>query len=546
MARKTLKDALGRRIHPYVPELRDLLRREEIDRRTFLRQATLLGVSLPAAWAMTGSLVASVGRAHAQEPRPGGTLRCSMRVQEMTDPATFDFVEKSNVARQIIEYLTLTDADNITRPYLAERWEASDDLRIWTFHLRQGIKWSNGDDFGADDVVFNFRRWIDPQTGSSNAGLFASLPESGIEKVDAHTVRLHLDLPDLAVPENLYNYPTAIVHRRFEEEGGDLSANPVGTGPFELGEFRVGEIAVLRRKAEYWGNVPHIEEIRYVDLGDDPGASIGALVSGQVDMVYEIDIQQLPAYTGIPTAIVHEANTAQTAVARMQMDQEPFTDPRVRKAFTKSLDHARILELAHQGRGQIAENHHVAPIHPEYFQLPPRRQDLDEARRLLVEAGHGDGLELSINVRQAMPWEVNAVLAMKEQVAEIGINLVPNVVPAATFWDNWDKVPFGFTFWTHRPLGVMVLNLGYRSGVAWNESHYSNPEFDAALDEASGVLDPNERSRKMEQVERILQEDSVIAQPLWRSVFSVTTEKVQNYRTHPTLYHQLNDVWLAG
>src|SRR3546814_4781500 len=100
-----------------------------------------------------------------------------MQVQEMKDPSNFDWTQKSNQTRHIIEYLTLTGSDNVTQPYLAESWEVSDDLKTWTFNLRQGVKWSNGDDFNADDVVFNFTRWCDPKTGSSNIGLLDALVE---------------------------------------------------------------------------------------------------------------------------------------------------------------------------------------------------------------------------------------------------------------------------------------------------------------------------------------------------------------------------------
>ena len=207
-------DKSGRRVHPYVPELYELLKNGAVDRREFLRTATLLGVSAGTAYAMVGKLFGSdfVGRAMAQaKPQTGGNLRFSMRVQEMTDPATFDWTEKSNQARQILEYLTITGTDNVTRPYLAERWTASDDLKTWTLYLRKGVTWSNGDGFTADDVVHNFRRWLDPATGSSNISLFAGMTEESevkgddgktkkvqkmregaIEKVDDHTVRLHL------------------------------------------------------------------------------------------------------------------------------------------------------------------------------------------------------------------------------------------------------------------------------------------------------------------------------------------------------------------
>ena len=100
-----------------------------------------------------------------------------MPLPEISDPATYDWIVKSNVSRHVVEYLTITGADNVTRPYLAERWEPSDDLRTWTFHLRRGVKWHNGDDFTVEDVEFNFRRWLDPRTGSSNQALFAGMLE---------------------------------------------------------------------------------------------------------------------------------------------------------------------------------------------------------------------------------------------------------------------------------------------------------------------------------------------------------------------------------
>ena len=221
-----------KRVHPGVEQMKKSLADGKCSRREFLRTVTLLGVK-------------------------GGVLKFGMVVQEMADPATYSWTEKSIVARHIIEYLVETGPDNITRPNLAVSWEASDDLKTWTFHLRKGVKWSNGDDFNADDVVFNFTRWLDPKTGSSNLGLFdAMLEETGekdakgnpikrmiknaVQKVDNHTVRLNLKSPVLSIPENLYNYPTGIVHRNFEKEGGDLSKNPVGTGPYTLDRIQGG------------------------------------------------------------------------------------------------------------------------------------------------------------------------------------------------------------------------------------------------------------------------------------------------------------------
>jgi peptide/nickel transport system substrate-binding protein len=142
-------------------------------------------------------------------------------------------------------------------------------------------------------------------------------------------------------------------------------------------------------------------------------------------------------------------------------------------------------------------------------------------------------------------WHSAAMQAFKEMCAPAGITLHLNIMPGPAYWEVWNKVPFGFTPWTHRPLGVMTLELGYRSGVPWNESKYANPAFDKALDLAVATLDVQERRKHMAVVQQILQDDAVIAQPFWRSIFSATTRQVQGYLLHPTLYHDFNGVWLA-
>ena len=568
--KKELKDETGKRIHPYVPELCEQLREGNVGRREFLRTSCLLGVSAGAAYAMAGNILgqdAPVSSALAETPKKGGKLRFGMQIQEMTDPATFSWTEMGNQARHIVEYLTRTGADNITRPYLAESWEASDDLKTWTFKLRQGVKWSNGDDFTADDVVYNFERWLDPATGSSNIGLFATMVEdvdtgkkdengnpimskrmveNAVEKVDDHTVRLNLRSADLAIPENLYNYPTAIVHRRFAEEGGDLSKNPIGTGPYELAQFGVGEICALKRRGGYWGDEPFLDQINYVDLGEDRSAWLAALASKQVDGILRFDVNQLDVAERIPGVVVNTTVTAQTAVARMQISKKPFDNKKLRQAIQACCDHASILRIAYRDKGAPGEDHHVSPIHPEYAELPKLKQDHAKAKQLLKEAGYPDGVSIPIDVGNTTgAWELDAMQAFKQQCAPAGIDLQLNVMPSSQYWEVWDTTPFGFTSWTHRPLGVMVLNLGYRSGVPWNETHYDNPDFDKALDEATATLDVNARRQVMERVQKILQDDAVIVQPLWRAEFTATSERVKGYQIHPTLYHQFEKVWLA-
>ena len=148
------------------------------------------------------------------------------------------------------------------------------------------------------------------------------------------------------------------------------------------------------------------------------------------------------------------------------------------------------------------------------------KRDVEAAKKLLAEAGFADGLETEIVCKPEPTWEQAAVETMVGQWKEAGLNVKINLMPSAKFWEVWDKVPFGFTEWTHRPLGIMVLGLAYRTGVPWNESAYSNKQFDELLTKAEGTLDVKARSEIVGELEKIMQEDGPIVQPLWRSTSS--------------------------
>ncbi len=283
-----------------------------------------------------------------------------------------------------------------------------------------------------------------------------------------------------------------------------------------------------------WGPEAHLDEVQYLDLGDDPQAAMNALDSRQVDGIVQTDVLQLETLRAMEHVAIYEAATASTAVARMKTDQAPFDDARVRLAMKMAIDPQRVLEIAHSGLGLPAEHHHVCQIHPAYAALPPFPQDVGKAKALLAEAGYPEGLDLEIACRVSPSWELRAVEAMVSQWKTAGIRVTINNMPSASYWDVWDKVPFGFTEWIHRPLETMVLSLAYRSGVPWNESGYANPAFDALLTQAEGTVDVEERRTIVAQLEEIMQQDGPIVQPLWRSRFGAYDKRVKGFRMHPT------------
>ena len=531
--------------HRHIPKLKEELAEGRITRRDFLRYSTLLGLSAAAAYKFSGDItgVSLIPSAKAETMAKGGVLRVSMRCPAIADPHIFQWVYDSNITRQVVEYLTVTGHDNVTRPQLLDSWEASDDLMTWDLKIRPDLKWHSGRDFVAEDIAWNLNRVLDPETGSSVLGLMKGYmmnddgtglwDANAIEIVDGKTLRLNIKVPQIAIPEHLFHYPLPMID---PDENGLFEVGSNGQGAFELVEYVQNSKAVLVARDNYYGEGPHLERIEFVDLGDDPSATLAALSSGQVQGSFEGTIAQLEVYRGMPGVTVYEATTAKTGVARGQVDQEPFADPRVRKALRVAVDPVRCLELAHNNSGEPGEHHHVCPIHPDYAALPRMERDPEAAKALLADAGMADGIDIEIACKGDPPWELAAVQTMVEQWKEANIRVNINLLPSSDFWDVWDKVPFGFTSWTHRPLGFMVLGLAYRTGVPWNESHYANPEFDAILTEAEGTLDIDARKELIEKLEVIMQEDGPITQPLWRSVYSAWSDTVVGFQHHPTSY----------
>ncbi|MBX2854413.1 MAG: twin-arginine translocation signal domain-containing protein [Rhodobacteraceae bacterium] len=568
----------GRR-HPLIDEAAASLRAGRLSRRGFLRAATLLGAPLGSALGWIGPVRAEdaatepVATDAPPVPKEGGVLRVAMHVHPVSDPARHSWVEMSNLTRHQNEHLTITGADNITRPMLAEGWSASDDLKTWTFTLRPGVKWHNGDDFTTEDVAFNVNRWLDPELRSSNAALLGAMTEivdtgekdadgapvmarrpieGAVEVVDPLTLRLHLAQAALSLPETMFNYPTAIVHRGFE---GDVVAERNGTGAYQIIELQPGVTAALRKVRQdgwsYWGaEVPHIgpgylDEIRYLHHEPASQASVTAVLSDTADMNHAISPEWLEIAELVPGATIYTTDTAQTGVMRMRVDEAPFDDLRVRRAVQLCCDAEPFVLELFKGRGQPGEHHHVSPIHPDYFPLPRLTRDPAKARELLAEAGYPEGIDLTLTVGNTSGvWQQRAAEYFAAQAAEAGVRIALDVVPPERYHEIWRTTAFGMTHWTHRPLGTMALSLAYRESSPWNETGFSDPEFEAALDQAEALIDVNARREAMQPVEQRLQDAAVIIQPIWAPTFFLATNRVHGLEAHPAQYHLFNNVWL--
>jgi peptide/nickel transport system substrate-binding protein len=525
-----------------------------LSRREFVRYAALVGVAAPAAYAAAGLVDPGhglVAKARAEDLPQGGTLRIGNRIKDIKTPHAYSWGGyDSNMSRQVLEYLTFTDVDGVTKPYLAESWTVSDDLKTWTFKLRPGVKWHNGEPLTAADVVWNLEQVLDPAVGSSMIGLMKGYllnevtgadgkpttevwSPNAIEKVDDLTFRINCKVPQVAVPEHLFHYPMAIM---YPGEQGVFGVGAQGTGAFTLTEFDLGKKAVFQKVKGYWGGDAAIDTLEMIDVGDDPTAAISALASKQLHGLVFADPVQYQALNAIEGLELYSVPTAETAVMRMRPDAKPFDDPKVRKALRLASDPTATVGIALQGLGVEGEHHHCSPAHPDYEKIAGFPRDVDGAKKLLAEAGYPDGVDVEIFCPTDNPWIQTMVEASAEQWGEAGIRTKITLMPGAQYWDVWTKVPFGATIWYHRPLAIMCLGLAYRTGVPWNESGWSNKEFDEILGEAEGTLDLTARKELVGRLEKIMREDGPIVQPVFRSTFTFMDKNVKGFSMHPTNY----------
>lgn len=555
--------------HRYIPELQDLYLKGRVSRREFLRNATLLGMSVAGASAFLAACAPAAEPTAAPEapkeeeapaateapaaggPQRGGTWTSSMQLQLLDHPARLSWVEGANVVRQINEYLTETGTDNITRPYLLDRWEASEDVKTWDLYLKQGIKWNNGDDFTAEDVMFTFGEWLNEDVGSSMLGLLAYLSGmQDVEKVDDYHLRLHLQYGDIGVPEHLFHYPAVVLNRGFE---GDIIRQPVGTGAFTLEEYAEGERAVFKRREDYWRmgedgqSLPYLDELIYVSTDKDAG--VAALQSGQVDTVYDPRPTDFQALKDVPGLVVRSASTSQCLLLRMRVDLEPWDDVRVRNALKMCQDRAKILQLSYFGEGDLSIDAHAAPVHPAYCERPIPEYDPEGSMALLEEYAAEKGLELPLKVTLATKndqAEPEIAQALKELALPGGFDIALDITEPAGYWDRWTEVDLGITSWTHRPLAVMVMPLAYTEEAIgnWNETRWTDPEFEEILRQAQATLDVEARRGLMCQLEDIMQDRGPIGNSYWKNVWNITNEKFQNAQAHPTAYDLMYEVWL--
>jgi peptide/nickel transport system substrate-binding protein len=430
-------------------------------------------------------------------------------------------------------YNRLLDLDDNFQavPELAESFEASADGKTWTFHLRKGVKFHDGSEFDANDVVYTFKRLLDPRLATGAKQLLTFLDADGIRAVDPLTVTFTTKDPVSELPLLITNKFTGIVAEGAKSE--ELRLHENGTGPFMQEEFTPGgAVRVLAKNPNYWkAGRPKAECLR-ITVAQEPVAAISAIRSGEVDLALNVDPSVVSTLKGDPNVQLLQTTASNSMTVSMWTDTPPFDDVRVRQAMKLVVDRQAMIDAVLLGYGEVAADNPIPTGWPSSFAKDAPKPDLAKAKELLAAAGHADGLKLDLFTADVVPGMVRMSQVYAEMAKAAGIEINVNVTPAESYWDDvWLKKPLLTSAWYMRPAGE-ALAYAYRSGSDSNETHWKRQDYDDLLTQASATSDPAERAKLYQAAGKLLADEGGVVIPMFIHQVLALRKGCSGYQPH--------------
>ncbi|MEP7198546.1 MAG: ABC transporter substrate-binding protein, partial [Chloroflexota bacterium] len=399
-------------------------------------------------------------------------------------------------------------------PNLATSWTLSPDGMVYTFKIRQGVKFHNGRVMTSDDVKFSLDRMRDAKTGSLLASSFSLV--TAVDVVDAETVKVTLSKPQAT----FLNFLTEIYSIVPKEAVAELETKPIGTGPFMLDKYVLNQSVRLVRNPEYWDkNKPYLDAVEFKILGDEASKE-SALRSKSVDMAWFRDPRQADALAkAVPGIMSAPGIPSRWIGIRLNTCQKPFDDVRVRRALSLAADRKALIETVIPSRYGGAIGTVVAPADRFYWkgdalELPSYKNDAAQAKQLLAQAGYPDGVTIdAYKVVAANQLDVDGAQVLKEQWAKGGIKV--NIVPmeVAQIIDDWNKgngkmIQVGGV-WNSDPDG-QLYNWFHSSTPTAKAYCINDPELDKLLEQGRTTTDVKARADIYQNVQKRIADQAYV------------------------------------
>jgi len=405
---------------------------------------------------------------------------------------------------------------------LAESIEPGKTPKQWDIRLKSGLTFHNGKPVTADDVIFSIRRILDakdPKVGAASIG-YVDLKQ--LKKLDDRTVRVALEFPNSGFPDDIGQYFNAIVPTDYDP------SNPVGTGPFKYVSFTAGQQSEFEKFADYWEDgKPYVDKLVIIDFPDDT-ARVNALLGGQVDAIDNLPAAQIASVKSNQSLRVVSSETGAWQPFTMRVDQAPFDDVRVRQAFRLLVDRDQMVQQVLSGEGRVA-NDLYAPYDPNYASdLPQRKQDLEQAKALLKQAGR-EGLSVELVTAPVFQGIVEAAQVFAQQAKGAGVNVKVRKVDSGTFYgDNYLKWGFAQDFWATRAYLSQVAQ-GDLPESPFNETHWKDPKFIDLIQQARGEVDDAKRKDILHEAQTMQYEQGGYIIPYFSNIIDAHSAKLGGF-----------------
>jgi peptide/nickel transport system substrate-binding protein len=485
--------------------------------------------------------------AQAPQPQYGGTLTIAFASDTKTlDPSfSVNFSERQPLYLLYNTLLAL-NPDLTMAPELAERWETSADGLRLTLHLRRGVKFHDGTDFNAQAAKYNLDRRLDQTVASPQRAQLAAIIAS-VEAPDATTVVINMKQPSpsilgmLAQREGFMASPAAI-----ERFGKDFATNPVGTGPFTFKEWTPGQRIVLEKNRNYWeAGKPYLDGIVFADITNTV-VGVQRLITGEADYISAlspIDIRQIETRREIK---LDPSSVGRWYGLQWQVDKAPFDNAKLRQAIAHAIDRKKIVDIVMNGRAPVAEGltppalwwHDPALRGPAY--------DPVRARALLAEAGHPNGIQLTLsNPQITLLQQMNQLV--QEQLKAVGIDVRLEPVAQSDWYPRLVQGAINFSpiRWSQRPDPDGLFTILLQSNGFANSTKYKNPELDALLERARNATAVDSRKALYRDVERMMVSDLPYVSLFFSAEYAAMRSNVMNHIWIGDEIPRFRDVWKA-
>jgi peptide/nickel transport system substrate-binding protein len=514
----------------------------ELNRQQFLARASMFGLGV----GTIGLLLKSVGEADpafaaTRVGQAGGTLRLGLTTFGASiEPYLLNDGGGLAYAGIPLEYLTFTDKNGAILPYLATSWKPNADATVWTFQIRKGVKFHNGQTMTAKDVVASMKQYVTAK--GSNAALSTYFDGSGVSAKGDYTVIFRLKSPvgvfPYLVSQTTYQAPIQPASIA-AKPGTWVASGMIGTGPFRLVKQAYKVSGDFVRFNSYWGGHPPLDGVK-VTFYQGSAPMVLALRAGQIDLAMQLSPQEALPFKNNKAYTYYQLPTSAHRQVCMRTDVAPFKDPRVRRAVALVIDRPQEVQKIMLGAAQVGnDNPFWSGFAATDHSTKQRTRNVTLAKALLQAAG-AENLKFNITTWSFLDHPDHAA-AIQAYGRDAGMDIGIEIMDVSKYYDSepagadyatttpWLNRPCTLTEYGARGVPNVFLTRCYMSTGDWNASHYKNPEFDSLAMTYLASSDVAAQRKATKRMAGILLRDTPVITDYFINYVTASSSKVKNY-----------------